>query len=88
VAAECHAEQAQMESKIKTEKAKIQATNAALEADLDKDFIDVVSERDTQKSLIMLMDVSTRFCRLEYISLRASISLMLSFVRQDLKNSI
>lgn len=43
-----------------------------------KDFINVVSERDTQKSLILLMDVSTRFCRLEYISLRASISLMLS----------
>jgi hypothetical protein len=53
-----------------------------------KDFIDVVSERDTQKSLILLMDMSTRFCRLEYISSRASISLMLSFVRQDLKNSI
>jgi hypothetical protein len=33
--AKLHAEQAQMESKIKTEKAKIQATNAALEADLD-----------------------------------------------------
>ena len=33
--AKLHAEQAQMESKIKTEKVKIQATNAALEVDLD-----------------------------------------------------